>query len=103
VEEGHRVAFLLPVGRVGGIERAEGPVPRADVALEGEAARRGGERGEAVIPPPAILLGSERVDPQREGRVEADVISEGVLGAEAEALLEPRVALLPPLPAHAVE
>ena len=43
VEEGHRVAFLLPVGCVGGIKRAERAVPGQDVAREVETTRRRGE------------------------------------------------------------
>ena len=71
-----------------------GPWPVSTSRSKVEAAGRGGERGEAVVPALAVDLRPERVDPERERRVDRRrVLAELVVGAEAQPVLERGVAL----------
>src|SRR6185503_15160247 len=92
IEERWRVAFLAPVRRIGGIERAQRPVPGANVALDVEAAGGCSQRREAVIPALAVHRWLEGVHQNGKGRGEClGMFAIEVVGGQAQARLEFRV------------
>lgn len=79
-------------------------MPFKDIPAEVKASRAGREGGEPVVPPLSFPLGAEGVHPEGKGRLhQGRVLPEGIVGAEAEALLERGVPGGAALPEHPVE
>ena len=74
------------------------------VALDIEAAGFGGDGGEAMVPPFAVDLRAESIDPQRKRGLQPDgVLAELIVGTQVHAPFELGVTLRPPLAQHPVE